>query len=115
MSELWKKFQRSAPSLPKLPEKVVLPFVHIVWVDSCHSSGWTFVSAIKHPPQDLVQESCGFLLKETEYSYFIVQNKGMFPTDDDLAVDGTMEIPKVAVKLIAELTIKKKPKKQIDA
>lgn len=93
-------------------KEVNLPFIHVKWIDSCHVSGWMFLQnfAKEYKKTELMQETAGFLLRETEYSYMIVQSKGLYwsKLDEDFAIDAIMEIPKVAITELNYLTKKRK-------
>jgi len=95
-----------------MPSKVELPFIHVVWIDSCHVSGWMFLQnfAKEYKKEELMQETAGFLLRETEYSLMIVQSKGLYwsKENEDFAIDSIMEIPKCAIHETNYLTKKKK-------
>jgi len=99
-----------------VPKEVELTLIYIRWVDSCHQGGWISVSDLfkKYQKEELIQETAGFLLKETEYSYMVAQSKGAYWSpggESDFAVDAIMEIPKVAVVEVRELVKKRKCQK----
>lgn len=95
--------------MPSLPKEVKYPIIHIIWVDSCHTSGWEFWSDLKFDFEGIQQETVGFLIKETEYSLIVIQSKSLIFSKND-SVDGIMEIPKSAIIKVIELTTKKQKK-----
>lgn len=72
--------------------------IYLEWLDSCHhnSGRWTPVGDLEFKREHIVYETIGFLLEETEYSFVVVQSKGVHMKDQD-HLDSVMEIPKVAV------------------
>lgn len=73
--------------------------VYIQWIDSCayNRGGWFEPTDDQFTIDALLYESVGWLFKETDYSYVIVQSKGV-NRDEQPHVDMMMEIPKCAVK-----------------
>ena len=116
LSNLREELLRPSHALPCVQEKVELPLIYIKWVDSCHMGGWIQLSdlARTYRKEELIQETAGFLLRETEYSYMVIQSKSVYWTTNsttDFALDSMMEIPKAAVLEVYNLTKKKNAKK----
>lgn len=74
-----------------------MKIVYIKWLDSVHTSNWINSESLEFNRSDLEHESVGFLLKETDYSYILVQSKGR-DVSKQPHVDSVMEIPKAAVE-----------------
>lgn len=73
------------------PEKIIW----IKWVDSNHSYGWTDKKdSTPLSWEKMMCETVGYLLKETDYSYQVVQSLG------GEQVDAIMEIPKCCIQEI---------------
>lgn len=71
--------------------------VHILWLDSVHTSGWRQVGGLSIKKHYLKHETIGFLLKETEFSYSVVQSMRFDRKGHDSTVDAIMEIPKATI------------------
>lgn len=80
--------------------------VYLRWVDSCsHSNGrWISAKDLEFKEEHIRYETVGFLLKETDYSYVVIQSQGVHPEDQD-HLDAVMEIPKVAVSECRRLNV----------
>lgn len=73
------------------------PMVWIRWIDSTHTSGWKpRYDAPAATLEDMLCESVGFLIHDTEHSIGIIQSKTGL--DDHDEIDAIMEIPKVAIQ-----------------
>jgi len=84
-----------------------LPIIYLHWRDSAHhGEGWQHLNNLKYAEDVLLYESVGFLLKETEYSYVIIQSKNVSLGDEFDNVDSVMEIPKKAIMLVEWLQVK---------
>lgn len=79
-------------------------FALVTWLDSIHTSGWKHWEDYNTASTDLEHETIGFLMKETDYSYVLIQSRSA----DHSNVDAIMEIPKSSVIRFQKLKYAKK-------
>lgn len=88
----------------RFPKLKKWQMVEIDWLDSCHLSGWNRENNIDFARKDLEHKSCGYFLKETDYSLSVIQSRKSDTSVPNISVDALMEIPKVAILKIRKLS-----------
>ena len=88
----------------KIPKLNKWQIIEVEWIDSCHVFGWSKDSDYVFSDDDLVHNTIGYLLKETNYSIAMVQSRISKPSKTARnSVDALMEIPKCAIRKLRQL------------
>ena len=81
--------------------------IEIVWVDSCHTSGWRNSSDFtkdKKPDEPLWCSTMGYFIGYSPRSIKVVQSKQRYIKENgSSSVDAMMQIPKVAIISLRKL------------
>ena len=78
--------------------------IEILWVDSCHESGWHKENNWDNNEQGIDFKTCGYYLGETKRTIQVVQSMEINPEKDaKRQVDAMMQIPKAAIVKITQV------------
>jgi len=82
-----------------------LKIVEIKWMDSQHTSGWTYSEDMlkEIDNADLLYTTVGYLFKENKLGVSVVQSYKLPKENKDYSIDACMTIPRRAIMSIKKI------------